>query len=86
MCYLDRDTIVLKRIMFLTFETHKTATKIIRYRSFLGHDHESNYNTTNWEVTCALKCNGGLGILDLDRQNEALLLKWIWWIQHHPEG
>lgn len=40
----------------------------------------------NWEVTCALKCNGGLGILNLDRQNEALLLKWIWWLQHKPEG
>lgn len=40
----------------------------------------------NWEMACALKCNGGMGIMDLDRQNAALLLKWIWWLQLHPEG
>lgn len=40
----------------------------------------------NWEMTCALKCNGGMGIMDLDQQNATLLLKWIWWLQLHPEG
>lgn len=33
-----------------------------------------------------LKKNGGLGILDLEQQNDALLIKWIWRIQRHPEG
>lgn len=38
----------------------------------------------NWERTCALKANGGLGVLELSHQNEALLVKWS--IRHRPEA
>ncbi|XP_078158180.1 uncharacterized protein LOC144553861 [Carex rostrata] len=40
----------------------------------------------NWERVCTLKDNGGMGIIDLDQQNQALLLKWIWKISHEREG
>lgn len=39
----------------------------------------------NWERVCTLKINGGLGIIDLQHQNDALLLKWIWAIENNPE-
>lgn len=40
----------------------------------------------NWERVCALKINGGLGIIDLTCQNEALLAKWIWSIESKPKS
>lgn len=40
----------------------------------------------NWKKVCALKENGGLGIIDLKCQNEALLSKWIWVIQSGKDG
>ncbi|KAJ3707671.1 hypothetical protein LUZ61_011376 [Rhynchospora tenuis] len=38
----------------------------------------------NWSKCCLPKANGGLGILDLQRQNQALLLKWLWKLKHDP--
>ena len=32
----------------------------------------------NWERVCNLQENGGLGIIDLNCQNDALLIKWLW--------
>ena len=40
----------------------------------------------NWERVCSLKENGGLGIIDLHCQNNALLVKWLWAIDNNPEG
>lgn len=58
-------------------------------RSFLwkgGQECRGINCLVNWERTCALKLNGGMGILDLNQQNEALLVKWIWQIENKPEG
>lgn len=40
----------------------------------------------NWDRVCALKGNGGLDIINLTCQNEALLTKWIWYIESEQEG
>ena len=32
----------------------------------------------DWNLTCNLKDNGGLGIVDIGIKNRALLNKWIW--------
>lgn len=40
----------------------------------------------NWERVCALKVNGGLGIIDLSDQNDALLTKWLWDLETKTEG
>lgn len=33
-----------------------------------------------------MKINGGLGIIDLQCQNDALLVKWLWNIEKCPES
>lgn len=40
----------------------------------------------NWAQVCDLKCNGGLGVIDLDCQNQALLAKWLWKIENDCQG
>lgn len=37
------------------------------------------YHLVDWETVCKPKSVGGLGILDMNIFNQALLLKWIWW-------
>ncbi|KAJ3688152.1 hypothetical protein LUZ61_017316 [Rhynchospora tenuis] len=36
----------------------------------------------NWSTCCLPKANGGLGIIDLERQNQSLLMKWLWKLKH----
>lgn len=40
----------------------------------------------NWERVCALKSNGGMGVINLSVQNETLLAKWLWKIVAQQEG
>lgn len=40
----------------------------------------------NWKRVCALKSNGGMRIINLRVQNEALLSKWLWKIVAHQES
>ncbi|KAJ1698015.1 hypothetical protein LUZ63_006527 [Rhynchospora breviuscula] len=40
----------------------------------------------NWSKCCLPKSNVGLGILDLGRQNQALLLKWLWKLKYEPNS
>lgn len=37
-------------------------------------------------MICSLKSNGGLDVIDLTCQNDALLLKWIWRLEKNPNG
>ena len=39
----------------------------------------------NWERVCALKENGGLGIINLTTHNHALLIKWLWELEKKIE-
>ncbi|KAJ3687028.1 hypothetical protein LUZ61_016192 [Rhynchospora tenuis] len=40
----------------------------------------------NWKQCCLPKRSGGLGILDLAVQNQALLLKWLWKLKTEPDA
>lgn len=58
-------------------------------RAFLwkGHDTCRGINClANWEIVCACKENGGMRIINLEVQNNALLTKWLWHIYHSPNG
>jgi hypothetical protein len=40
--------------------------------------HSKKYHLADWNLVCSPKDQGGLGVLDLKKMNEALLAKWIW--------
>jgi hypothetical protein len=42
-----------------------------------GHS-QKKYHLVDWRLVCSPKYQGGLGVLDLHKMNEALLAKWIW--------
>jgi hypothetical protein len=37
-----------------------------------------NNHLADWKLVCSPRDQGGLGVLDLHKMNEALLAKWIW--------
>jgi hypothetical protein len=39
-------------------------------------------HSANWEMVCTQKMQGGLGFLDLNCMNDALLAKWLWSIEN----
>jgi hypothetical protein len=41
-----------------------------------GHNHKK-YHLAEWNLVCSPKNMGGLGVLDLQKMNEALLAKWF---------
>jgi hypothetical protein len=56
----------------------KILKKLDYYRSrffWQSGGHKKEYRLTRWDVICAPKDQGGLGILDLDLQNRCLLSK-----------
>jgi hypothetical protein len=42
-----------------------------------GDNHKKKYRLTKWSIICSPKDQGGLGILDLGKQNISLLSKWL---------
>lgn len=48
----------------------------------VGRTGEKRYHLVQWPILCSPKDHGGLGILDLDTMNIALLCKWIWKIEN----
>lgn len=40
----------------------------------------------NWKTICWPKINGGLGVLNLQRQNQVLLIKWLRLIYHNQDS
>uniref|UniRef100_A0A0V0HSZ9 Putative ovule protein n=1 Tax=Solanum chacoense TaxID=4108 RepID=A0A0V0HSZ9_SOLCH len=49
-------------------------------RDFLWHGCKEikGYNLVKWEITLKSKDKGGMGIRDLRKQNNSLLMKWLW--------
>ena len=65
----------------------KVLTKIDQIRrQFLwqGTGLKKKYHLLNWPSVCLTKEFGGMGILDLEQMNCALLLKW-WWRVNDPQ-
>lgn len=50
-----------------------------RFLWYGGHAVKKKYYLVSWETVCKSKSQGGLGIIDLKRLNQALLAKW--WIR-----
>jgi hypothetical protein len=42
-----------------------------------GDDHKKKYRFAKWGIICRPKDQGGLGVLNLELQNECLLSKWL---------
>jgi hypothetical protein len=54
--------------------------KLDFYRSrffWQGDNHKKKYRLTKWSIICKPKEQGGVGILDLQKQNKSLLSKWL---------
>jgi hypothetical protein len=49
-------------------------------RRFLWQEDQGirKYHLVQWPIICSPRDQGGLGVLDLDIMNKALLGKWIW--------
>ena len=69
----------LSMFMLSFFELPKGVPKKLDYfvsRFFWQSDeHKKKYRLTKWEVVCASKDQGGLGVLNLDVQNKCLQSK-----------
>jgi hypothetical protein len=46
-----------------------------------GHS-TKKYHLPDWNMVCSPRGQGGLGVLDLHKMNEALLAKWIWKLEN----
>ncbi|CAL1377121.1 unnamed protein product [Linum trigynum] len=57
-------------------------------RSFIwsGAQDKSKYHLVRWDLCKATKDRGGLGVLDLDNMNLALLAKWFWKFATEPNS
>ncbi|KAJ4793535.1 RNA-directed DNA polymerase (reverse transcriptase)-related family protein [Rhynchospora pubera] len=75
-------------IFFMSvFKIPKWVVKILdnTRRSFLwqGRSQKKKLVTVSWNKVCSPKLTGGLGVLDLETFNLALLSKWLWkWNSH----
>ena len=56
---------------------------IYRKRVLWQGGHQSNkFHLVKWSSMCSPKSQGGLGILNLEYMNDALLTKWLWNIEN----
>lgn len=53
-------------------------------KRFLWQEDQSirKYHLVNWPLICSLRDQGGLGVIDLEAMNKALLGKWIWKLEN----
>ena len=67
--------------MMSFFEIPKEVLKKLnQYRSrffWKGYKDKKKYRLAKWDIICRPMDQGGLGIIDIDLQNKALLSKWI---------
>lgn len=47
-------------------------------RDFLWSGNKEGFHLVYWETVHLTKCWGGLGMRDLRRRNNSLLMKWLW--------
>ena len=51
--------------------------KLMRNFFCEGGDLVGRHHLVRWEMVCQAKINGGLGIGNLEKRNNALLMKWL---------
>ena len=51
-----------------------------------GSDTIKKIHWVDWNSMCNLKANGGLGVMDVDIKNRALLYKWFWRYGDEPNA
>lgn len=77
---------------FTTLVFHIPAwvkNKIDKIRRFLWNMIDTGkrtYHLMAWDQVCKSKKNEGLGVLDLDNMNKALMAKWWWRLLDKPES
>jgi hypothetical protein len=62
--------------------------KIEYFRSrffWQNDDHKKKYRLAKWEILCQPKDQGGVGIMNIDIQNQCLLSKW-WYKLMNEQG
>jgi hypothetical protein len=62
--------------------------KIEYFRSrffWQNDDHKKKYRLAKWEILCQPKDQGGMGIMNIDIQNQCLLSKW-WYKLMNEQG
>ena len=71
----------LVMFMILFFKIPKgVLRKIDYYRSrffWQGNEHKTKCRLTRWNIICRSKDQGGLGVHNLEIQNQCLLSKWL---------
>jgi hypothetical protein len=55
----------------------RIVEKIGYFRSRFFWSQKKNYRLTKWNIVCQPKDQGGIGIQNLDTQNQCLLSKWF---------
>jgi hypothetical protein len=56
---------------------------ICRGRGFYGKEvRNKKIHLVHWNSVCTPKKQGGLGVLNLENMNDALLTKWLWNIEN----
>jgi hypothetical protein len=56
----------------------KVIWKVIKITEWEERYCKRKYHLVNWKTVCLPKDHGGLGVLDLEVMNIALLSKWLW--------
>ncbi|WRX10498.1 Reverse transcriptase zinc-binding domain - like 2 [Theobroma cacao] len=72
-------------IMQLPSAVKKKLESIQRNFLWAGNGEKKKIHFVNWTTVCKPKSQGGLGILDLELKNRALLSKWLWRYANEPD-
>jgi hypothetical protein len=83
--------ILMSMVLFMLsfFQVPRGVLEKIEYfRSrffWQNDDHKKKYRLAKWEILCQPKDQGGVGIMNIDIQNQCLLSKW-WYKLMNEQG
>jgi hypothetical protein len=83
--------ILMSMVLFMLsfFQVPRGVLEKIEYfRSrffWQNDDHKKKYRLAKWEILCQPKDQGGMGIMNIDIQNQCLLSKW-WYKLMNEQG
>ncbi|KAG5598573.1 hypothetical protein H5410_029943 [Solanum commersonii] len=65
-------------IILISSKVRKRIDKIRRSFIWQGNNEKRAFHLVNWDVLIESKKDGGLGIRNLNTDNQSLLMKWLW--------